>query len=130
MFCLFKALRKTLLAAGIAGLVLSCTSNLGLKKKPVLPTPPSTAVESLENQDNALILHIQKTLPEIPLGLSKDEVEEKLGLPSHFRGLILSQGTGTDFRYFYELGEYELVLAFDYQKKPKGMYLQGFLRRV
>lgn len=88
---------------------------------------PAAQTEAVEND---LISHIQKTLPKLSLGLSRSEVEEKLCLDYRFKGVILSDGTGSDFKYYYELGEYELVLSFDYQKTPAGTYLQGFLRRV
>ncbi|MBL8994663.1 MAG: hypothetical protein JNM63_15060 [Spirochaetia bacterium] len=93
---------------------------------PVQETP----VQPAETDESDLLTHIQKTLPKLSRGLSRSEVEERLCLDYRFKGLILSEGTGTDFKYYYELGDYELVLSFDYQKTPAGTYLQGFLRRV
>lgn len=100
--------------------------------RPVAAVAPAAPVkeDAAPVIENDLIVHIQKTLPKLSLGLSRSEVEERLGLDYRFKGLILSDGSGTDFKYYYELGEYELVLSFDYQKTPAGTYLQGFLRRV
>ena len=75
-----------------------------------------------------LLDHVRATLPSLVAGMSVEDVEKTLHL-ENFPGILTSDGNREDFRYYYELGDFELVLSFSYEEGRKGKYRKGFLQK-
>jgi hypothetical protein len=80
--------------------------------------------------EDALIEYIKKTLPDLKKGMPRRDVEKMLKLDTAFRGIVFSDGTRGDFKYYYEFGDYELVLSFSYNDASEGALKSFNLKEV
>lgn len=89
------------------------------------PTPQAAALPALSAPipaKSALVVHIQSKLPELKPGMSRGQVERLLHLDTDFLGVVNSEGTRDDFGYYYDLGDWELVLRFSYRVERDGAF--------
>ena len=94
---------------------------------PSLPQQaPGAVAGSASPRDNpvksALVIHIQSNLTNLKSGMSRSQVEHMLRLDTEFQGIVNSEGTRDDFGYYYDLGEWELVLRFSYRTERDGAF--------
>ncbi|MBN8219001.1 MAG: hypothetical protein J0L75_20350 [Spirochaetes bacterium] len=73
---------------------------------------------------SALVVHIQSKLGDLKPGMSRSQVEHMLRLDSEFQGIVNSEGTRDDFGYFYDLGDWELILRFSYRTERDGAFMR------
>ena len=82
---------------------------------------------SNETRD-AFVLFLKKQLPLVHRDMTFKDVDEFLQFKKRFKGIVTSEGKRSDFKYYYQLIGYQLILTFDYAQDEEGKFISYQLK--
>ena len=80
-------------------------------------------VTYLDESTNTFILFLKEKLPLVHEEMTRHQVDNFLEFNKRFNGIITSGGDRNNFKYYYHLSEYKLILSFNYDEDKEGKFI-------